>query len=219
MILDAIFISLKVAIIATISTLILGIFLARFFTKYSFRGKQLLEVFISLPMVLPPSVIGYGLLILIGRNGIIGKVLYDLFGFNLLFNWVAACIAATIVSLPLMYQSCKSAFLGINKIYINGARALGASEKNIFWKVILPLSKRGILGGVILAFTRAIGEFGATLMVAGNIPGKTQTIPLAIYFASESGDTKSANILVFLVILFSFVIIYSLNTFIKKSNH
>lgn len=217
MILDAILISLKVAIFSTTFTLILGVFLAKFFIKSSFKGKGVLEVFLSLPMVLPPSVIGYGLLIVIGKHGIIGKLFYDLFGITLLFNWFAASIAATIVSLPLMYQSCKAAFLGVDKVYINGARALGVNERNIFWRIILPLSKKGILGGIILAFARSIGEFGATLMVAGNIPGKTQTIPLAIYFAAESGDTRSANILVFIVVLFSFSIIYSLNTYIKKS--
>lgn len=211
MILSPIIISIRIAIISTILTLIIGVFLSRIITKYDFKGKDILEVIILMPMVLPPSVIGYGLLILIGRRGIIGGPLYDIFGVRLIFTWVAACIAATIVSLPLMYQSCKSAFLGVDPIYEDVAMSLGANKRKVFWKISLPLALPGILGGIVLAFARSLGEFGATLMVAGNIPGKTQNIPLAIYFAVEVGDTKTANILLTIVVLFSFVVVYGVN--------
>ncbi|KUO68403.1 MAG: molybdenum ABC transporter permease [Clostridia bacterium BRH_c25] len=219
MIIDHIQISLKVALTATIFTLIAGVFLARLFTKYDFKGKDLLEVLIILPMVIPPSITGYGLLILIGRRGLPGKILYDAFGISIVFTWVAAAIAAAVVSLPLMYQSCKSAFLNVNHKYENAARTLGADEKRVFWKVTLPLALPGVVSGIVLSFSRALGEFGATLMVAGNIPGKTGTIPLAIYYAVESGDTRTANILMIIVLFFSFSMIYSLNMWLKNKQN
>ncbi|NEU05735.1 MULTISPECIES: molybdate ABC transporter permease subunit [Clostridium] len=219
MILEPIIISLKVSSISTLITLMLGIFLARIFTKYNFKGKDILETIIMLPMVLPPSVIGYGLLMIIGSNGIIGKIFLELFNKKLIFNITAACIASTIVALPLMYQSVKSAFLNIDILYENVARTLGADERTIFWKVSFPLAFQGIISGIVLAFARSIGEFGATLMVAGNIPGKTQTIPLAIYFAAEGGDNKTANILMTIVIVFSFIIVYGLNRWSKSKKY
>lgn len=216
MILSPIIISIRVAIISTIFTLIIGVILSRIMTKYDFKGKDILEVIILMPMVLPPSVIGYGLLILIGKRGIIGEPLYNIFGVRLIFTWVAACIAATIVSLPLMYQSCKNAFLSVDPVYEDAAMSLGANKRKVFWKIILPLALPGILGGIVLAFARSLGEFGATLMVAGNIPGKTQNIPLAIYFAVEVGDTTTANILLSIVMLFSFVVVYGVNRWMKN---
>lgn len=219
MILSPIIISLKVSFISTIFTLIIGIALARFITKYNFKGKNILESMIILPMVLPPSVTGYGLLILLGKRSFLGGVLYKFFDISLIFTLGAACIASFIVSLPLMYQSCKAAFLNIDKTYENTARTLGASETRIFFKVTLPLSWPGVLSGIVLSFARALGEFGATLMVAGNIPGKTQTIPLAIYFAVEGGDNKTANVLFAIVLVFSFTLIYSLNMWMKKQNN
>lgn len=214
-----IFISLKVAITATLFTLIIGILLARLLTKRDFRGKDFLETLITLPMVLPPSVLGYGLLILIGKRGLIGKYLYSTFGISLIFTWVAACIAATVVSLPLMYQSCKAAFLNVDHIYENAGRTLGADEKRVFWRITLPLAWPGIISGTILAFARALGEFGATLMVAGNIPGKTETIPLAIYYAVEAGNLRKANTLMAIVIVFSFVLIYGMNRWLKTKHY
>lgn len=216
MILNPIIISLRIAVISTLVTLILGVSLSRLTTKYDFKGKDILEVILLLPMILPPSVVGYGLLILIGKRGIIGKPLYDIFGVRLIFTWVAACIAATIVSLPLMYQSCKSAFLKVDPCLEEAAWSLGANRRKVFWKISLPLALPGILSGTVLAFARSLGEFGATLMVAGNIPGKTQNIPLAIYFAVEVGDTKTANILLAIVVLFSFVVVYGVNRWTKK---
>ena len=219
MIIDHILISIKVALTATVFTLIVGIFLSRLFTKYDFKGKDFFEVLIILPMVIPPSITGYGLLILIGRRGLLGKILFEAFGVSIVFTWVAASLAAAVVSLPLMYQSCKTAFQNVNHIYENAARTLGADEKRVFWKVTLPLALPGIISGIVLSFSRALGEFGATLMVAGNIPGKTGTIPLAIYFAVESGDTRTANILMIIVLFFSFSLIYSLNLWLKRNNN
>lgn len=216
MILRAIILSLKIASISTLITLIIGVFLGRMLTKYQFKGKNVLEVLLILPMVLPPSVTGYGLLLIFGRNGVIGKILYNAFGISILFDWKAAIISATIVSLPLMYQSCKTAFLGVNPVLENAARTLGADERDVFWKIAFPIAWPSIISGIVLSFSRAIGEFGATLMVAGNIPGKTQTIPIAIYFASDAGDYATANTLVIIVVSFSFFVIYGLNHFMKK---
>ncbi len=211
-----ILISLKVAFFSTVFTLIIGVTLAWLFTKYEFVGKDILEGLITLPMVLPPSVTGYALLMFIGKNGLLGKLIYSLFGKSIVFTWKAACIAAFVVSLPLMYQSCKAAFSSIGDEYEKAARTLGADEKLIFWKIGIPLALPGIISGLVLSFTRAVGEFGATLMVAGNIPGKTQTIPIAIYFAVDSGDMKTANTLVGIVVLFSFIVVYGLNIWNKK---
>lgn len=216
MILSPIMISLRIAAVSTVITLIIGVLLSRTLTKYDFKGKNIIEVILLLPMILPPSVVGYGLLILIGKRGILGKLLYDAFGVRLIFTWVAACIAATVVSLPLMYQSCKSAFLKIEPDLEMAAMSLGANKREVFLKISLPLALPGIISGVVLSFARSLGEFGATLMVAGNIPGKTQNIPLAIYFAVEMGDTKTANILLAIVVIFSFIVVYSMNKWLRK---
>lgn len=217
MILKPMLLSLKIASIATIFSLILGVYLARIMTKKDFSGKNAVEVLITLPMVLPPSVTGYILLILFGRRGIIGSWLYSM-GISLVFSWTGAVLAAAIVSLPLMYQSVKAAFMNVDSIYEKAAKTLGASDRRIFWTITVPLVWPGIISGVVLAFARSLGEFGATLMIAGNIPGKTQTMPLAIYFASDSGDAYTANILVGIMTVFSFLLIYSLNHWLKKKN-
>jgi molybdate transport system permease protein len=219
MVLSPILISLKVALIATIFTLIVGVSLAQIFTKYEFKGKNFLEVLVILPMVLPPSITGYGLLILIGKRGFIGKFMYNYFGVTLVFTWESACLAAAIVSLPLMYQSCKAAFLNVNHVLENAARTLGAGENRIFWKITLPLAWPGVVSGIVLSFARALGEFGATLMVAGDIPGVTETIPVAMYYAVEGGDTATANLLMGIVVAFSFILIFSLNLWLKNKNY
>lgn len=219
MILDPIILSVKVAGIATIFTFIFGVFLGRLFTKHDFKGKDILECLIILPMVLPPTITGYGLLILMSKRGFLGKFLYSNFGISLIFTPTAACIAATVVSLPLMYQSCKAAFLNVDQVYENAARTLGTSEWRIFLRVSFPLAWPGIVSGIVLSFARALGEFGATLMVAGNIPGKTQTIPTAIYFAVDNGYTKIANTLLAVVVTFSFMLIFALNFWLKKKDY
>lgn len=211
-----ILLSLKIALISTFITLILGLLLAYVFTKHEFLFKDGLEVILTLPMTLPPTIMGYILLLLFSRKGPIGKILYNAFDINVIFTWVAGCIAAVVVSLPLMYQSIKSSFLSTDPVYENVARTLGKSEFEIFTKVTIPLALPGIVSGIVLSFSRAIGEFGATLMVAGNIPGKTETIPLAIFYAVESNNRQKANLLMAIVIGFSFINIYMLNKWIKK---
>jgi len=186
--------------------------------KKRFWGRDLLEAAITLPLVLPPSVVGYGLLVLIGVHGPLGSFLNQ-FGLSLVFTWVAVVIAATVVAFPLMYQSARAAFTSVNPGLEKAARTLGAGELRIFFTVTLPLAWPGIMSGLVLAFARAIGEFGATLMVAGNIPGKTQTIPLAIYFAVESGDTATANALVGIITVFCFLLVFWVNRWNKKHLH
>ncbi len=218
MILKPIALSLRVAFIATFFSLVLGVYFARLLTKKQFLGKNVAEVLITLPIILPPSVTGYLLLLTFGRRGVIGRWLYSL-GIQFVFSWTGAVLAACVVSLPLMYQSVKAAFLNVDPIYEKAGRTLGASESRIFWTITLPLAWPGIVSGLVLSFARSLGEFGATLMIAGNIPGKTQTIPLAIYFATESGDMATANFLVALMTAFSFILIYSLNNWLKKKNY
>ncbi|MCR6545210.1 molybdate ABC transporter permease subunit [Dehalobacterium formicoaceticum] len=214
-----IILSLKIASIATVFSLILGVFFAYLINKKNVPGKNIWETILILPMILPPSVTGYLLLIALGKRGWIGRFLLENFELQIVFTWVGAVIAACIVSLPLMYQNVKAAFLTIDPIYEQAAQTLGSSEGKIFRTVIIPLAWPGIISGIALSFARAIGEFGATLMIAGNIPGKTQTIPTAIYFAVESGNTELANTLVLIMTIFSFVLIFGLNTWLKNKNY
>ncbi|WP_027366099.1 molybdate ABC transporter permease subunit [Desulfotruncus alcoholivorax] len=207
--------SLKVALIAVCAVTCLGLPFARIMARNSFWGKDIVESVITLPLVLPPSVIGYGLLLIIGKNGLLGSILSHM-GVSIVFTWWAAVLAAAVVAFPLMYQSARAAFSSVDENYENAARTLGASELRIFFTITLPLAKPGIVAGLVLSFARAMGEFGATLMVAGNIPGQTQTIPLAIYFAVEAGDNRTAKILVTVITLFSFLVIYWVNRWSKK---
>jgi len=214
-----ILLSLRIATIATVFSFVLGIFFAYIINKTKLPGKNIWETIIILPMILPPSVTGYFLLLVLGKRGIIGSTLIDIFGFKIIFTWYAAVIAACIVSLPLMYQNVKSAFVSMDPIYANAAKTLGSGSFKTFMTVTFPLAMPGIVSGTVLAFCRAIGEFGATLMVAGNIPGKTQTVPTAIYYAVETGKTEQANILVGVMTIFSFILIFSLNSWLKRKNY
>ncbi|OPY58553.1 MAG: Molybdenum transport system permease protein ModB [Pelotomaculum sp. PtaU1.Bin035] len=207
--------SIRVAVIATVVVTCLGLPLSRLLARGEFFGKDALESAITLPLVLPPSVVGYGLLMLIGKNGLLGKVLADM-GVTLIFSWWAAVLASIVVSFPLMYQSSKAAFKSVDVSFEKAARTLGANEVRIFFTVTLPLAWPGVLAGLVLTFARAVGEFGATLMVAGNIPGQTQTMPLAIYFAAESGDNTTAGTLVAVITIFSFAVIFLANRWSKK---
>ena len=217
--LSPILLSLKIATIATVFSFVLGVFFAYILNKKRIPGKSIWETLLILPMVLPPSVMGYLLLIAFGKRGLIGGFLLETFHVQIVFTWAAAVIASCVVSLPLMYQNVKSAFVSLDPIYEKAARTLGSSEWKIFRTVIFPLAWPGIISGIALSFARAIGEFGATLMVAGNIPGKTQTIPTAIYFAVESGKNELANRLVLIMTVFSFVLILALNAWLKKRNY
>lgn len=213
-----VFLSLRVACIAVIIVIIVGLPVARLMSRNNFPGKDLLEAFITLPLVLPPSVIGYGLLLLIGNNGMLGKFLANM-GISIMFTWWAVVLVASVVSFPLMYQSAKAAFKSVDVNLEKAARTLGASEVRIFFTITLPLAWPGLVAGLILAFARALGEFGATLMVAGNIPGQTQTIPLAIYFAVESGDDPTAQTLVAIVTIFCFLLILWVNRWNRQRNY
>jgi molybdate transport system permease protein len=184
-------------------------------TKKKDKFKVFLDALFTLPMVLPPTVIGFFLLLIFGKNGPIGNILFAL-GIKLIFSWPATVIAATVVAFPLMYKTTCGAFEQIDKNIINAARTLGVSEWRIFWTITIPLAWPGIAAGTVLSFARALGEFGATLMMAGNIPGKTQTIPVAIFFAVEGGDMNTALYWVLIIFLLSLTVIISTNYW---SNH
>lgn len=214
---SAIILSLKISIISTIIVLILSLIILKILWKRNSILKDFVETILSLPLVLPPSVVGYIILIALSKNNNFGKLLYKTFNLQIIFTISAGIIAAVIVSFPLMYQSIKSSIVSMDKSCIEAARTMGASELQIFFYIVIPMCWSGLISGIILTFCRCIGEFGATLMVMGNIPGKTQTIPLAIYFAVESGDTTFANSLVVIVILLSFTLNLILNLYLKKN--
>jgi len=203
-------ISLKTTILATLLTFFFGIIAAWFVTRYRGKLKGFLDGLLTLPMVLPPTVVGYFLLILLGKNGPIGKLLY-LVGVKIIFTWWSAVLAASVVAFPLMYKTARGAFEQVDINIVYAARTLGVSEWMIFWKVIVPLAWPGIVAGAVLAFTRALGEFGATLMVAGNIPGRTQTIPLAIFFSVERAEMNKAFIWVVLIFVVSLAVMILMN--------
>lgn len=203
-------ISLKTALLATIITSIIGIFISYKMANYKGRGRGLIDGIFTLPLILPPTVIGFFLLLLCGKNGFVGKIFMS-FNKNIIFSWSATVIAATVVAFPMMYRTCRSAFEQIDKNMISAARTLGLSETKIFFKIAIPLAWPGIIGGLVLSFARALGEFGATLMIAGNIPGRTQTMPVAIFFAVEGGDMNKAMLWVLIIVAISFIMIFLLN--------
>ena len=205
-------ISLKTAFLATIITSIIGIFISYKMANYKGRGRGLIDGVFTLPLILPPTVIGFFLLLICGKNGFVGKIFMS-FNKNIIFSWSATVIAATVVAFPMMYRTCRSAFEQIDKNMISAARTLGLSETKIFFKIAIPLAWPGIIGGLVLSFARALGEFGATLMIAGNIPGKTQTMPVAIFFAVEGGDMNKAMLWVLIIVAISFIMIFLLNSF------
>ena len=200
MIWQPVILSLQVTAVATFFILVIGLALALVLARGRFAGKTILETAISLPLVLPPSVVGYYLLLALGR----GSPLAEWTGWRILFTWPAAVIAATIVGLPLMVQASQAALANVDPALENAARTLGSSEPQVFWRVTLPLARRGILAGLVLGAARALGEFGATLMVAGNIPGRTQTLPLAIYDAVQNRQYDAANQMVLLMTALAF---------------
>lgn len=197
--------SLKVASVALILAFTFGVLTARLMTKYQFKGKVVLETILMLPLVLPPTVVGFILIIIFGKNSFIGQLIQVLFDHGILFTIYAAIIASTVVAFPLMYQSAKNGFLSIDEHIIEAARVDGNSDMRIFFKIIIPLSKNLLITGAMLSFARALGEFGATLMFAGNIPGKTQTLPTAVYSAIQSGNMTLAWLWVISIITISFV--------------
>ncbi|MDX5297975.1 MAG: molybdate ABC transporter permease subunit [Gammaproteobacteria bacterium] len=205
----ALLLSLKVAGLATAVTLVLGVLVGWLLARSRFPGRDLLDTLLTLPMVLPPTVLGYYLLVLLGRHGALGQWLDDVWGIQLIFTWQGAVIAAAVVAFPLVFKPARAAFESIEPQYEEAARVLGLSEIALFFRVTLPLAWRGILAGALLAFARALGEFGATLMVAGSIPGKTQTLSIAIYEAVQAGQDDVANFLVALTSLVCVAILLS----------
>jgi molybdate transport system permease protein len=203
--------SLKVAVIATAVSLAAGLALAYALAHYRFRGRDILDALVTLPVVLPPTVLGYYLLVLLGRNTILGRIYESIFGTSLVFTWQAAVVAASIHSIPLLVKSARAAFESLDRNMENAARTLGASEWRIFFRVTLPLARRSILAATIFAFARALGDFGVTIMIAGNIPGKTQTMAVAIYDAVESGNTLAANAMVLVISALAIGILYWTN--------
>ena len=192
----ALWLSLQVATWATLACLVLGTGVGYALARWRFPGRDLVDTLLTLPMVMPPTVLGYYLLVLLGRKGWVGGWLHATFGINLIFTLTGAVIAATVVAFPLVFKPARAAFEAVDPQLEDAARVLGVSEAGVFWRVTLPLAWRGILAGVLLGFARALGEFGATLMVAGSIPGRTQTLSIAVYEAVQAGQDDVANLLV-----------------------
>ena len=212
--LSPLIISIKTASLATVITFVLGIYAARYIKRVK-KYQGIIDGIITLPLVLPPTVVGFFLLLLLGKNSFIGQFL-NIFDINIIFSCPATVITATVVSFPLMYRTTRAAFEQVDRDLIAAARTLGASEERIFWKIILPLTKPSIIAGTILSFARALGEFGATIMLAGNIPGKTQTMATAIYSAVQANDQESAFIWAFIIIIFSLIVMVVMNYWLKK---
>lgn len=212
-----IILSLKVAVAAVVLVVITCVPIAGLMAKHDFWGKNLVESVLTLPLVLPPSVVGFMLLFLFGKNGPLGRLLEYLFRFQVVFTLTGAVIAAAVVAFPLMYQSFKASIESVDTNLEKAARTLGAGELKIYFTVTIPLAWNGFIAGLVLAFARSLGEFGATLMIAGNLPGITQTMPLAIYFDTYAGQIRQANVLVIIMTVFSFIVILGLNMWKKRT--
>jgi molybdate transport system permease protein len=191
--------SIGVSLVATVATVMIGMPIAWLLAKRSFPGRELLGSVVVVPLVLPPTVVGYYLLLVIGRRGPIGRF-FESMGVELAFTWKAAVLAACVGSLPLMIKAAQSGFEGVERRLEHAARTLGRTEWKVFWLVTLPLSWRSVTAGTVLAFCRAFGDFGITLMVAGSIPGRTQTLPLAIYDRVQANEMTEANALALLAV-------------------
>lgn len=208
-------ISLKTAFTATIFAFFVGIAAAQGVIQLKGKKKGIIDGILNLPLVLPPTVLGFFLLMFFGKNGPMGKFL-ALFDQTIIFSWYATVLAAATVAFPLMYKTVRAAFEQVDSNLLQAARTLGVSEWRIFWKITLPMAWPGIAAGTILAFARALGEFGATLMIAGNIPGKTQTMPLAIFFAAEGGDMETALAWVLTIVAISLFVIFVMNFWLDQ---
>jgi molybdate transport system permease protein len=208
--------SIQVASVSTVCIVIVGVGVAYLLAMKNFRGKEILDIIFTLPLVLPPTVTGYYLIILFGRNGLIGRILYEWAGWSIMFTWYAAVLASFTVALPLMIKATRAAIESVDRNLINASYTLGHSEFETAIRVTLPLAKRGIVAGAVLSFARAMGEFGATLMIAGNIPGKTDTMPISIYSHASSGDWSKANLMVIFFSLMSGLFLYIANRFTKR---
>ena len=209
-----IIISMKTAIVAIVFTFILGLFAARWILyRKSEAAKIFWDGIFTMPLVLPPTVAGFFLLVFFGSYGPVGKLFEDYLGIKIAFSWGATILAAVVMSFPLMYRSARGALEQIDEDLIFAARTLGMSEWNIFWKVQMPIAWPGVISGAVLAFARGLGEFGATAMIAGNIRGKTRTLPLAVYSAVASGNMKEAGEYVAVLVCISFIVVICMNYF------
>jgi molybdate transport system permease protein len=203
--------SLRVASLATLISLAAGLPTAYALAHGKFRGRHVLEALTTLPIVLPPTVLGYYLLVVLGRAGPFGRLYESVFGVPLVFTWQAAVVAACFHSIPLLVRSARAAFASVDPTLENAARSLGANEWRVFWRVSLPLARHSILAASVFAFARALGDFGVTMMIAGNIPGRTQTMSVAIYDAVQSGNTQVANVMVVVMSALALTILYVVN--------
>lgn len=205
--LTPILLSLRVAVIALVIVVVSATIIAKFMAHARFKGKIVVETFLMLPLVLPPTVVGFLLIIIFGSNGFVGEIIRMVFNETVMFTWYGAVIASSVVAFPLMYQSAKAGFLSVDKDIENAARVDGAGEFQVFMRVTIPMAATSLVTGALLSFARAIGEFGATLMIAGNIPGRTQTLPTAIYVAMQGNNMILAWAWVITIIVISFVML------------
>ena len=213
---EPVWLSLRVALTALVLIFAAGTLAARAMTRRHFPGRDVIDGLLVLPLVLPPVVTGFLLLVLLGRNGPVGRLLEDGLGVRLLFTVHAAVLAAVVVAFPLMYQSAKAAFQSVDGRLEDAARTLGAGEWRVFLTVTLPLSWPGLVAGTVLSFARSLGEFGATVMIAGNIPGETTTVPLAIFFLADAGDLQTAGLYALLISAASMVLVVGLNVWTRR---
>jgi molybdate transport system permease protein len=209
--LASLLLSLKVSALATLGVAGVGGPLAYALARGPFRGREALDMLLTLPLVLPPTVTGYYLVLLLGRGGLVGGPLYRLTGWSVMFTWEAAAVASFVVALPLMIKTARAAFEAVDRRMLHASATLGHPEWSTALRVTVPLAWRGLAAGVALSFARALGEFGATLMLAGNIPGRTDTVPLAIYSSAASGDWAGANLMVGAFTLVSGLLLYLTN--------
>ena len=213
-IIDSAITSIKVSVISVLITFLIAIIFIYLNSYKKNKQKNIMDILILLPMFIPPSAIGYIILITLGKNSFIGFILEKYFNIRIIFTIQACIISSVIVTLPLMYQSIKTATFTIDKDIINAGKLDGASDFEIFTKIVLPLCKKGIYSGILLSFARSLGEFGATILVAGNIPGKTQTLPMAMYNAIEANQTENTIIILFVILsisIFLIIIYHNLN--------
>ena len=208
--------SLRVAVLSTLIGLAVGLWLAHRMASREFRGKEILDAAVSLPLVLPPTVLGYYLLVLLGRASPLGRAYDAVFGGQLVFTWQAAVVAALFHSTPLLVKSARAALESVDPSYERAARTLGASDWRVFWRVTFPLARRSILAATALAFARSLGDFGVTIMIAGNIPGRTQTVAVAIYDAVEAGNGAVARTLVLVISAVALAVLYLANRLSPK---
>jgi molybdate transport system permease protein len=203
--------SIEVAVMATLISLVVGLWLAWLLANRDFRGKEWLDAVVTLPLVLPPTVLGYYLLVLLARSSPLGHAYESLFGEPIVFTLKAAVLASTIHAIPLLVKSARAGFESADPAYSRAARSLGASEWRVFWRVTLPLARRAIVASAVIAFARSLGDFGTTLMIAGDIPFRTRTAAIAIYDAVESGDTRMAGALTVVLSIITILIVYVAN--------